>query len=207
MDYRPEALDHADWGWPLNPVTTINLFEAVAYACWARPMAAATAGAPAPRKLRAWWLAVPSEVLWEAGQRAGHNGLPAPVSPPPAGWGALDFNHAASGWGRPSPVGVFSMAYGPAGQADGRGNVSEWCCNALPQGLQPYHWPGERDLAQADWDGSSDQVGIVRALRGGAFEATASQCRLSYRRRDLPGLRHSVIGVRLVRVWPPHSEH
>ena len=148
-----------------------------------------------------------SEVLWEAAQRAGPDGLPAPVASPPAGWGALDFNHAPSGWGRPSPVGVFSTAYGLAGQADGRGNVWEWCRNALPQGPQPYHRPGALNQAQADWDGSVDQAGIVRALRGGAYSLTASQCRPSHRNHVHPGVRVNGFGVRLVRVWPPHSGH
>ena len=186
----------------------IEIGEAVAYACWARPMAADTAGAPAPRQLRAWWLAVPSEVLWEAAQRAGPDGLPALASSPPAGWGALDFNHAASGWNRPSPVGVFSAAYGPGGIADGRGNAWEWCCNALPQGPQPYHRPGSREQAQADWDGSLGQSEIARALRGGAFNYSASQCRPSCRLHRLHPDGHSGdFGVRLVRVWPPHLGH
>ncbi|MBQ0942226.1 SUMF1/EgtB/PvdO family nonheme iron enzyme [Ideonella sp. 4Y16] len=209
QDYQPEALDDADWGWALNPVTTINVFEAVAYACWARPMVAGTAGAPAAPGQPAWWLCLPTEVLWEAAQRAGADGLPAPVPRPlPAAQApaAQAFNHAATGWNRPSPVGLFSAAYGPAGQADGQGNVWEWCGNALPAGPRPYHHPGSQDEAQARWNGALPTLQTPRALRGGAFDVTAAQCRASCRGHNLPGSLSSGTGVRFVRVWPPHSE-
>ena len=200
--YRPPALDDAHWGWALNPVTTVTVFEAVAYAHWAAPMHASPAGAPAPPGLAEWDTAVPSELWWEAAMRAGPDGRPAPPRAAPA-QGALDFNHAATGWLKSSPVGLFSLAYGPAGQADGRGNVWQWCGNALPQGPQPYHLPGARQAAQAGWDGDDDAS--PRGLRGGAFNGTSARCRPSCRVHVRPDGRVNNVGVRLVRLWPPHS--
>lgn len=202
-NYRPPALGDAAWGWALNPVTTISAFEAVAYAFWARPLYASTAGAPAPSEPGEWRLEVPSETLWEAAQRAGPDGLPAPVQPL-ASLGPLDFNHAATGWNRPSPVGVFSTAYGPAGQGDGRGNVWDWCCNSLPEGPQPYNQRGSTASARADWDGSDEAADSARALRGGAFSLTSDRCRPSVRGRGHPGNHVDASGVRLVRVFSPH---
>jgi formylglycine-generating enzyme required for sulfatase activity len=120
---RPWCLDDSDWGWALNPVAAVTAYEAVAYAIWAAPMLDKPAGAPHPPGLTRWHVQLPSEVQWEAAMRAGSDGRPAPL--PSRDVAPLDINHSASVWGRPSPVGVFSLGYGPAGQADARGNVWE----------------------------------------------------------------------------------
>ena len=197
--YRPPALDRADWGQALNPITTLTAFEAVAYAAWAAPMyGGATPGLAAPV------LQVPTEAAWEAAQRAGPDGLPQASQARwlhlPAGTqpGALDFNHAATGWNRPSPVGVFSTAYSAAGLADGMGNVWEWCCNSLPQGPQPYGEPGSLQAAQSPWAGGDRDS--PRALRGGAYGNPSDRCRPAVRLHGSPGDHDSGIGVRLVRV-------
>ena len=42
------------------------------------------------------------------------------------------------------------------------------------------------------------------SLRGGAFNNTSTQCRPSCRNHNHPDNHNNNIGVRLVRLWPPH---
>jgi formylglycine-generating enzyme required for sulfatase activity len=204
-DDAPPALADADWGAALNPITTITLHQALAYAAWAAPMVAGDN--PDPERLTID-LRPPSEAEWEAAQRADAQGqpparhhrwpgLPADTTPQ-----AMDFNHAATGLRQPSPVGMFSRAYSPAGLADGAGNVWEWCGNALPQGPRPYDAPGSLTEAQAPWDPADSDS--PRALRGGACHDTADYCRAACRLHSHPDGLNFGIGVRLVRVWLPH---
>ena len=114
--------------------------------------------------------------------------------------GPLAFNHAATGWLRPSPVGVFSLAYSPAGLADGQGNVWEWCVNSLPAGPNDYDSPAGRAEAQAAWD--AGVLPTPRAVRGGTYHALACDCRPAYRSCANAEDGGSDIGLRLVQVWP-----
>jgi formylglycine-generating enzyme required for sulfatase activity len=200
--YRPPALDHAQWGQALNPVTSITVYEAMAYAAWAAPMY--TASVPGIGRCQPV-LRPPTEVEWEAAQRAQGDGRPAghaghwvqrsAGTPDP-----MAFNHAATGWQQPSPVGVFSRAYSAAGLADGQGNVWEWCLNSLPSGPSSYDSPAGRAEAQAGWD--AGPLTIPRAVRGGAFHALAWDCRPANRSCANAEDGGSDIGLRLVQVWP-----
>ena len=137
--------------------------------------------------------------------RAGAGGKPLPVHAfKPKRQGAMDFNHSATGWARPSPVGAFPLGYGPAGQADARGNVWEWCGNALPEGVHPYD-ANQRKQVMAAWNPLNGEY--PRALRGGACYSTAARCRPAVRNHYHPGGLVNYIGLRLLRCWLPHSEH
>ena len=122
----------------------------------------------------------------------------------------MDFNHSATGWLRPSPVGIFSRGYGEAGQADARGNVWDWCSNALPMGVKPYD-ANQRKQAMAAWNPLDGEA--RRAQRGGAYNYTTSLCRPAFRYHNHPdnfGHPDSLdngIGLRLLSCWVPHSEH
>ena len=203
---EPLALAHANWGNGLNPVTTITLFEAMAYAAWAAPMYAADN--PDTQHWQPPQLRPPTEVEWEAAQRAGADGLPPkrPLHWPASGRPPqpMDFNHAATGWRQPSPVGAFALAYSAGGLADGAGNVWEWCVNSLPQGPRAYSDPGSQDEAQSDWQAADGST--LRALRGGAFHYDTIHCRPALRLQIRPGYLSLGFGVRLVRLWLPHSE-
>jgi formylglycine-generating enzyme required for sulfatase activity len=201
--HRPRGWGRAQLGNPLQPVVGISLFEALAYAAWAGTM---PADAPAPT--------VPSELLWETGVRGcpppddgDFDPLAQPVWPwpvPAEGPGPLDFNHARSGWRWPSPVGVFSLSYTSAGVADAAGNVCEWCSNALPGDAgSGYELDSQQAAAGAAWDPLDETS--VRGLRGGACTVAASYCRPAFRNLSSPVEHDGVFGVRLVRVWPPHS--
>jgi len=195
----PLAFDDADWCNGLNPITSVSAFAAVAYAAWASRMYKTEAIAisvltPEGR----WQTRLPSEVEWEAAMRVEFTGLASNrtlgVSEQA---GPLSFNHDRTGWYRPSSVGVFSADYGPAGQADWRGNVWERCCNSLPAGPVPYD--RSRECVSARWDG--EDIESVRALRGGAYYNSASRCRLAFRHAGRPERQNKTIGFRLLRSW------
>ena len=46
----------------------------------------------------------------------------------------------------------------------------------------------------------------MRALRGVAYHGSSIRCRPAFRNRNSPDFRNFDIGVRLVRLWLPHSE-
>lgn len=178
----------------------------MAYAHWCTPM---HDGDPAPAGLAgqggAWQVRLPSEVEWEAAMRVEAGGQPPPSDGPRGPVpGVMDYNCAATGLGQPSPVGVFSRGYSPAGLADGLGNVWEWCCNALPDGPQPYDRTGQQAQACEPWDGADDRS--PRARRGGAYSSAPKLCRAAYRNHNSPEYGGTGNGVRLLRVWLPHSE-
>lgn len=200
--YQPPALDDPDWGQALNPITSITVYEAMAYAAWAAPMYAdGPPGIDWPQPV----LRPPNEVEWEAAQRADANGRPMRQG---SRWahraagapGPMLFNHAATGWLQPSPVGVFSQACSPAGLADGCGNVWEWCVNSLPAGPTGYDSAAGRAEAQASWD--AGVLPAPRAVRGGAYHAPAWDCRVANRSSANAEDGGSDIGLRLVQVWP-----
>ena len=208
----------ADFNNPLQPITGVTWRAMLAYAEWAdglQPTQGAKPGANTKRPR----LALPTELQWEAAARGPLPGLlwrlckgllsvlrrqPADApkhSPPPA----TRFNHANTRWLRPSPVGCFSRGITALGLADTQGNVWEFCASALTdeQRLRGWRKLPDRDQAGVPAAAGDDRD---RSLRGGAFDVTSAQCRPSCRNRNLPGYHYYYIGVRLVRLWPPHSE-
>jgi formylglycine-generating enzyme required for sulfatase activity len=87
--------------------------------------------------------------------------------------------------GQTSAVGIFPDGVSPCGGLDMTGNVWEWCINTY----------GEAD---------KDDLGGTerRALRGGSWFAYQAFARAAYRRLNLPSLRGSLIGFRVVCVVP-----
>ena len=108
----------------------------------------------------------------------------------PGGPGPIDFHHGATRFDQPSPVGCFALGAAAHGVFDAAGNVWEWCANTADA-------PG---MARAQV-----QVNDEIALRGGAFHDATLNCRPAYRNHDLPVNGNYDIGVRLVRLWLPHS--
>lgn len=197
-----------DFNNPLQPVTGVNWHGLVAYAAWANALYAGSAvKAAGPR------LALPTELQWEALARG-----PVPpwwqqvwqavcawsMGPESPAQTACAFNHASTRWLRPSPVGCFSRSDNPDGLSDLQGNVREFCASMLDLQQRLRGWRDALDRQQANHSAAPNDHGD-RALRGGAFNVTASQCRPAYRSQDSPDYRSGEVGVRLVRVWLPHS--
>ena len=203
--HRWDQQHDPDFNNPLQPVTGIDWHAARAYAHWAdaalddwRQTEAGDGWAPLQ-------LALPTELHWEAAVRGPRH---AP-SAGPTGWVDDDpaaFNHAPTRWLRPSPVGVFSASATPLGLQDAAGNAWEWCANAVDNESMAWGW---QQAADCDLAGSHAEPGAagLRALRGGACHYSTNLCRPAYRSRDSPDVHYYDFGVRLVRLWLPHSEH
>ena len=208
---RPTGWNDPHFNNPLQPVVGITWFEAVAYARWAAALYAdlqadeQQAGGP---RLQ---LQLPTEGLWEAGVRGPVLSEAAQLRWPHAtgedGPSALDFNHANSRWGQPSPVGVFSRGLTALGLADTAGNVWEWCSNLLSQDQRSAGYRDEAARLAALLPADALDANSFRALRGGACYSTADGCRVAYRDHDQPDDGGSYIGLRLVRCELPHSGH
>ena len=208
----------ADFNNPLQPITGVSGRAMMAYAEWADALQATQDAKPGADTRRPR-LALPTELQWEAAARGSQPGLlrrlsngllsmvrqqPADAlkqSPPPA----TQFNHANTRWLRSSPVGCFSRSITPLGLADTQGNVWEFCASPLTAEQRLRGW---RKLPDRDQAGVPAAAGDDSdcGLRGGAFGNTASRCHPSFRAHSHPDDRNDSLGVRLVRVWPPHSE-
>ncbi|MBQ0942232.1 SUMF1/EgtB/PvdO family nonheme iron enzyme [Ideonella sp. 4Y16] len=199
--YRPWALGDPRYNSPLQPMVGITLFEALAYAAWADAFYRAEQQAEREAGLTVLELRPPTELQWEAGVRGPRR--------PGQGWrtGPLHFNHGRSRCNGPTPVGLFSAAASATGLLDAAGNVWEWCSNALAADVRAQGWRGPGPRHSAGQAARLDDEDSFRALRGGAFRNSATLCRPSCRLRYHPDDRYGGIGVRLVREWPPHSEH
>ena len=205
--HPPSALADSGLNNGLQPIVTLTHWQALAYAAWASGLHHAVPpprGTPAPLlQGHGWRCRVPTEVQWEAGVRGATH-----TAPPPAGAtaGAAGFNHDAARWGRPSPVGAFSLGLTPDGLADTAGNVWEWCSNAasFAQIARGYQTAADQEAAKTAANPGDDFS--ERAMRGGAFQDTSVNCRLACRYHHTPGSSDVAIGVRLVRLWLPHSE-
>ena len=203
-----------DYNNPLQPVTGISWRAMQAYAAWANALwhddGPLRPGRTPPRRR----LALPTELQWEAAARGPRPGwlrrLLHRLWSPPASQDlappATHFNHANTRWLRPSPVGCFGRGINALGLADTLGNVWEFCANALTDAQRQRGWQqrADRDAANLPATQADD---AYRALRGGAFGDAASRCRPSCRDHYHPDDHDYGVGVRLVRVWPPHSGH
>jgi formylglycine-generating enzyme required for sulfatase activity len=213
--WLPWFWDRSDHDEPLLPATGITLFEALAYARWAELLHQTE---PAPRGFNSsqgrWQVRVPTELQWEAMARGPTTG---PLWPtlaqtvvPTRSWAhrlwhvqpqALDFNHATTRWGRPSPVGVFSGSQTPLGLDDMAGNTWDWCCSALNEPTRLRGWRSPADCTLANTPAQADDDNAQRAWRGGSFRSIAGGCRAAVRSFSWPGKQDGAVGLRLVRTW------
>ena len=101
-----------------------------------------------------------------------------------------------TGIGKTSPVGCFPAGASPYGAEDLSGNVWEWTRSLWgpnpdhPKFQYPYKCGDGRENASA-------KKNVRRTLRGGSFSYGQSGTRVSYRRRDSPGVTLKYIGFRL----------
>ncbi|MBQ0942235.1 SUMF1/EgtB/PvdO family nonheme iron enzyme [Ideonella sp. 4Y16] len=211
LQKEPWLWDNPRFTNPLQPMVGITAHEALAYAAWADALDAVAWQQQGRKVAERPPLAVPTEVLWEAAVQ----GPDLQGAPRAAGWahgsgtrspGPLDFNHDMH-LGTTAPVGSHSLGATPTGLFDAQGNTWEWCSNVLSDEQRKGGWREERWQRAAQVPAKVDDQRSWRALRGGAFGSTAAQCRASFRDHDHPNSLSSFFGVRVVRVWPPHSEH
>jgi formylglycine-generating enzyme required for sulfatase activity len=160
---------------PLQPVTGVCLWEALAYCRWLSYASGVD-------------VRLPTEAEWEAGVRSGgQHG---------AHWPGTDKQRPERGLvnnfdlktRRPSPVGAFGRSRTANGMVDTLGNVWEWTVS---------EWtPGALNASKANsaMEAASPEK---RALRGGSWVNVASDCRAAIRLGSPPDDRYNLIGFRL----------
>lgn len=202
----PSGLSNPKRNNPLMPLVGLSWQECMALTDWYRPVYADLIQALG---LRRWLdagyrLELPTEVQREAWARGpSRSGQPqarythtiSPDDPPQS----LHFNHHATGWLRPNPVGVFSRGLNPWGLDDLSGNVWNWCSNAFPPNTdysEPYCKALLRtlDVQQVKEQPTSHKPLV--ALRGGSFFNAAANAFASYRLQDQPDDDDDNIGLR-----------
>lgn len=164
---------------PRWPVVMVDHAGAEAYARWL----ARRTGLP-------WRL--PGDLEWEKAAR----GVDGRVFP----WGnAFDPSLCSmreSHPGRPMPtvVDLFPRDEGPDGLRGCAGTVRDWCADTFARETAPLR--AGRVVAP------SGAVSERAVHRGGSWNATARSCRLAGRIGDVPTVRMSHLGFRIVRSWP-----
>ena len=207
----PAELQRAPSGWtdsgrnnPLMPITGISWYEAMALTDWYRPIYHDLLQKQGPKRWAAVGLrlGLPTEVQREAGARgpitketqeqpqARYTHTPSPDDPPLP----LVFNHHATRWHRPHPVGVFSRGLNPWGLDDLAGNVWTWCANAYTPDYRGPH------SARANQALDANEVNAMHApklaLRGGSFNLTADFALAADRFRYRPRVGNYDLGLR-----------
>ena len=91
-----------------------------------------------------------------------------------------------SGPGTTTPVGVYPDGASACGLLDMAGNVWEWCATKWQDNYRGYR--DDNDL----------RGDVSPVLRGGAFDGDRRYVRCAYRSGDLPLLRGSLVGFRVV---------
>jgi formylglycine-generating enzyme required for sulfatase activity len=160
---------------PGQPVVGICWHEARAYCAWLSVQSGQS-------------YRLPSEAEWEGAAR-GRGGRRYPWG---EGFDATRCNTFESHVRGTTPVGIFPGGDTPEGLADISGNVWEWTSSTY----QPYPYAA---------DASREDPGLVearRVVRGGSWNLNHEDARCAYRSHDLPDLRNSNLGFRVVCVSP-----
>ncbi len=123
-----------------------------------------------------WKFALPTEAQWEYACRAGETGLYSEGTVKEVAW--YDGNSA----GKPHNVGTKKA--NAWGLHDMHGNVLEWCADWYDGKLQ------------SGSDPSGPSSGVIRVLRGGAWNDGAACCRAAFRYGNYPGFRDFSTGFR-----------
>lgn len=188
---QPSTWSQPGFDNPLQPVTGVTWFEAMAYCAWANVavyadwLARLNEGAAGRR----WTLRLPTEWEWEAAMRGPHQGAEdaCPLAWPGHGPQSCDgdapkimlFNHVATALGRPSPVGCWGGSCSLLGLLDGVGNVYTWCANL-------YHPESDSFGNGIPVRATRSRGQLKRAKRGGSFIHAAKDGRVGKRFRGAP---------------------
>ena len=207
----PAELQRAPSGWtdsgrnnPLMPITGISWYEAMALTDWYRPVYHDMLQKQGPTRWAAVGLrlGLPTEVQREAGARgpitketqeqpqARYTHTASPDDPPLP----LVFNHHATRWHRPHPVGVFSRGLNRWGLDDLAGNLWTWCANAYTPDYRGPHSARANQALDAHKVSAMDSP--LLALRGGTFNYSADNALAAYRFHNRPHDDNNYIGLR-----------
>jgi formylglycine-generating enzyme required for sulfatase activity len=188
---RPYYWDDPAYNAPNQPVVGVTWYEAMAYCAWlhrqltasSQPFAIAGVAWSTLLTSGAWEVRLPTESEWEwAAGGLAHWRYP---------WGktfAVERANTLEGRGLvSSSVGAYPAGTAACGACDMSGNVWEWTHSLY----QPY--PYQMD------DGREDRFAAGRrTLRGGAWDVTRGNARVSYRTLSHPDYFDADLGVRVV---------
>ena len=169
-------------GTPSHPVAFVSWPDALAYCRWLEAALETSPGTPPILEQRlheGWHVTLPSEAQWEKAAR----GTDRRRFP----WGAEPRRDRAN-IGAPTtvPVGSLTCPECAHGLSDMSGNVWEWTRSPF----QPYPFDPNDDNSTA----SADALWV---MRGGAFNDSEQNARVTTRGGADPGVRRSFIGFRV----------
>jgi formylglycine-generating enzyme required for sulfatase activity len=178
---------------PIQPVTGVSWYEAMAYCTWLQRQLRVLGqsftieGVTLETMLTSgdWQIRLPTEAEWE--KAAGWNAAERRKRVYAWGdeWGETKAN-VAEHVGLPSAVGIFPAGAAACGDLDMTGNVWEWTLSRF------MDYPYRHDIRH-DPEGENP-----RTLRGGAWNDRRTYARVSTRLRGHPGGFSRNVGVRVV---------
>lgn len=127
---------------------------------------------------------LPTEAEWEYAARGGalskHYNYAGSNEVVSVAWSSLDAGNTTHpvGTKTPNELGIYDMS----------GNVWEWC----------WDWYGNYS-SSPQTDPTGNPSGVCRVDRGGSYYNASALLYSTYRYSDVPGLRHSFVGFRVVR--------
>ncbi len=197
-----------DFGPPFNlpnhPAVGVSWYGALAYCRWLseRLQQVAPRRAAQGRLDRALWqgladgqltVRLPTEAEWEKAARGtDRRRYPWGREPDPE-----RANYADTGIGAPGPVGAFSGGVGPYGLEEMSGTVWEWTQTLWGEDWEnpAFKYPYEPADGREDLTAGS---GVLRVVRGGAFDNDGNNVRCAIRHGDNPDNRNLNGGFRIV---------
>jgi len=181
----PEFWNDPTWNKPNRPVVGVSWYEAIAFARWLTAHLRSAGLLPEPMTVR-----LLTEAEWEKAAR----GSDWRIYPWGDEWDPERANTEESAIGQTTSVGIYPAGASPYGCLDMSGNVWEWTQTLWGQqnSIPGFKYPYDPDDGREDLNTDGKRI-----IRGGSWNSSHIQARVTFRGRADPRTRSPMIGFRI----------